>query len=500
MLLRYSGWLKPWIRLIHGSLSQFQQQEEEVRRGHSITPAIRNDVAEVLLAFFIPWDQIAVLFSLHCPDHAMRADACSHIWGIMEPTLPPHLRQYARNFSLIHKSKEEVAIDMSLRAMETGDTDFVDDPAIMSDDDSIPESSLLDTNTSFSKETLLMACHHIMSTWYNKDLMVAQTFGNLRVDWSHPAHLKEQNLTSTDLSAYPSSEIRFLPEQILQQWERQLKTLVSFADTDDSADVTEDFMGSLSNDIDVGLRPLLPEDDLAKVQDLQLLLDEDPSENAVIDLVSQMVPLNRKQRLVVKKIIQEALAWKDHPYDFSKRDQFLQYVRGEGGTGKTRIIKAIVVALTLLRRQHEVVLTAPTGSAADNIKYHTALGLGIGKRVNSKAPERIRRLWVRKTIFIIDEISMVDLKTLSDINHRCKIARALSADSPDLFGGLPVVIFTGDFYQFPPVKGLPLWQEPRFGKDDEFEGRQIWRRFTNVILLDQRMRQAEDLEFQDFLH
>ena len=159
--------------------------------------------------------------------------------------------------------------------------------------------------------------------------------------------------------------------------------------------------------------------------------------------------------------------------------------------------------MTLLRRQHEVVLTAPTGSAADNINgntYHTALGLGIGKRVNSKAPERIRRLWARKTIFIIDEISMVDLKTLSDINHRCKIARALSADSPDLFGGLPVVIFTGDFYQFPPVKGLPLWQEPRFGKDDEFEGQQIWRRFTNVILLDEQMRQAEDLEFQDFLH
>jgi hypothetical protein len=55
---------------------------------------------------------------------------------------------------------------------------------------------------------------------------------------------------------------------------------------------------------------------------------------------------------------------RDHPYNFSKRDQFFQYVGGEGGTGKTRIIKAVVVAMTLLRRQHEVVLTVPTGSAA----------------------------------------------------------------------------------------------------------------------------------------
>ena len=249
---------------------------------------------------------------------------------------------------------------------------------------------------------------------------------------------------------------------------------------------------------------LLPDDDLTKVHDSQFLLDEDPSDNVVIDMVCQVVPLNRKQRLVVKKVIREALAlvWRDHPYDYSKRDQFFEYVGGEGGTGKSRIIKAIVVAMTLLRRQHEVILTAPTGSAADNINgntYHTSLGMSIGKRVNPKAPQRVQRLWAKKTILIIDEISMVDLKTLSDINNRCKIARALSADSPDLFGGLPAVIFMGDFYQFPPVKGLPLWQEPRQGKDDEFAGFHIWRRFTNVIILDEQMRQASDLRFQDLL-
>jgi ATP-dependent exoDNAse (exonuclease V) alpha subunit len=75
-----------------------------------------------------------------------------------------------------------------------------------------------------------------------------------------------------------------------------------------------------------------------------------------------------------------------------------------------------------------VILTAPTGSAADNINgntYHTSLGMSIGKRVNPKAPQRVQPLWAKKTILIIDEISMVDLKTLSDINNRCKIARAL---------------------------------------------------------------------------
>ena len=288
---------------VHGSLSQFQQEEETVRRGHSITPAIQNDVAEVSLAFFIPWDKIPSLFTLHCPDHALRNDANSHVWSIIEPTLAPHLRQYARNFSLIHKSKEEVSIDISLRAMETGSTEYREDPVIMSDDD-FPESPVQEETWNFSTETLLMACHHIMSLWHKEDLMMAQRFRHLDVNWSHSAHLQEQNLSSLELSTfsfYPSSGLRILPENIIQQWERQLKTPVPSSSTDDSLDVTNDFMAPSSDDIDDGLQPLLQsEDDLSTLQDSPYLLHEDPSEATVIDLVSQQVPLNTKQRLVVE--------------------------------------------------------------------------------------------------------------------------------------------------------------------------------------------------------
>jgi RecG-like helicase len=43
------------------------------------------------------------------------------------------------------------------------------------------------------------------------------------------------------------------------------------------------------------------------------------------------------------------------------------HTSGEGGTGKTRIIKAMVAIMSLLNRQHEIMLMAPTGCAADNI-------------------------------------------------------------------------------------------------------------------------------------
>ena len=45
---------------LHGQLSEFQEEEETVKRGHAMTAAIRNDLAEVLPAFFVPWEK------LHC--------------------------------------------------------------------------------------------------------------------------------------------------------------------------------------------------------------------------------------------------------------------------------------------------------------------------------------------------------------------------------------------------------------------------------------------------
>lgn len=112
---------------------------------------------------------------------------------------------------------------------------------------------------------------------------------------------------------------------------------------------------------------------------------------------------------------------------------------------------------------------------------------------------RVRRLWSRKTIMIIDEVSMVDLSTLSMVDNHCKIARSLDRTSTDFFGGLPIVILMGDFFQFPPVRGPALWKEPRTGNNEDENGRLIWHQFKQVIILNEQMRQSEDASFRDFL-
>jgi hypothetical protein len=156
--------------------------------------------------------------------------------------------------------------------------------------------------------------------------------------------------------------------------------------------------------------------------------------------------------------------------------------------------------LEFLGRKHEIILTAPTGAAADNLggnTYHTSLGINLSYKTAVTA--RVRKLWARKTILVIDEMSMIDLKTLNVINNQCKVARSLPRTSPDLFGGLPIVILIGDFFQFPPVRGPPLWKTPRYGNEEDAVGKLLWQRFQNVIIIDEQMRQLEDPSFADFL-
>ncbi|OQE05196.1 hypothetical protein PENVUL_c026G03564 [Penicillium vulpinum] len=156
--------------------------------------------------------------------------------------------------------------------------------------------------------------------------------------------------------------------------------------------------------------------------------------------------------------------------------------------------------MDLINRKDEVILMAPTGAAADVIggnTYHTSLGISLNRFRQAGISTRIRRLWSQKTIMIIDEVSMIDQSALGIINMRFKAARSVDRDSSHLFGGSPVVILMGDFQQFPPVQGQPLWKLPR-SEADQY-GKLIWSQFKQVILLDEQMRQTEDLQYRSLL-
>ena len=69
------------------------------------------------------------------------------------------------------------------------------------------------------------------------------------------------------------------------------------------------------------------------------------------------------------------------------------------------------------------------------------------------------------------------------------------------FGGM-TVIFVGDFCQLPTVAGFDLWKKPARSSKKFLEiarGHELWRSLNAVVLLEEQMRQSEDLELQDLL-
>lgn len=92
---------------------------------------------------------------------------------------------------------------------------------------------------------------------------------------------------------------------------------------------------------------------------------------------------------------------------------------------------------------------------------------------------------------------MVELEMLSNMGQQLAKARGLSNSSTAVFGGLPIVIVMGDFYQFPPITGRPLWGEPQ--TDEDRNGKTLWLSFSSVITLTQQMRQQGDPIFTQLL-
>ncbi|KAL6229760.1 hypothetical protein BDW75DRAFT_245436 [Aspergillus navahoensis] len=142
----------------------------------------------------------------------------------------------------------------------------------------------------------------------------------------------------------------------------------------------DDFNIDLTGNV---LLPVLADVDVVPdLLHLRSRIGQSPTGASITSLVRELIPLNQKQRIIVEKVLTEILRCTNHPYNPSRRKQMLLYVGGEGGVGKSQIIKATTVAMDLLHRKNEIILMAPTGAAADVIggsTYHTSLGISLNR-------------------------------------------------------------------------------------------------------------------------
>ena len=157
-------------------------------------------------------------------------------------------------------------------------------------------------------------------------------------------------------------------------------------------------------------------------------------------------------------------------------DKYVQghniFITGPGGSGKSALIKLIYNhAKSGFKEIH---VTALTGCAAVllNCKaktLHSWSGIGLGDKTvedyiaKIKKHKFLKENWRKTNILVVDEVSMFSLKLFNMLNDIGKAVRG----NHHPFGGIQV-IFSGDFYQLPPVgnHGDPDTQRFCFESDD----------------------------------
>jgi len=140
-------------------------------------------------------------------------------------------------------------------------------------------------------------------------------------------------------------------------------------------------------------------------------------------------------------------------YKFNRGENL--FITGPGGTGKTFLIRHLINSAK--ENKKNVQVCALTGCASVLLNcgartIHSWSGIKLARGDTSKIIEsvlrsnRILKNWRSTKILIVDEVSMMSKKIFNILNE---IGKRVN-HSPLPFGGMQV-IFTGDFFQLPPV-------------------------------------------------
>ena len=180
------------------------------------------------------------------------------------------------------------------------------------------------------------------------------------------------------------------------------------------------------------------------------------------------------------------------------------FITGPAGTGKSKLLKHIVQYA--LKRYKRVQVCSTTGCSTDVLRQigvkradtiHSFSGIGFNELPLPLLIRKIKRSkfyknrWYDVEILIIDEVSMMSKQLLEILDA---IARAVRKDDRP-FGGIQVV-FSGDFYQLPPVGNREEPDTYAFCFDSH-----VFKELfgtENVVLLEKVFRQT-DATYQKML-
>ena len=180
-------------------------------------------------------------------------------------------------------------------------------------------------------------------------------------------------------------------------------------------------------------------------------------------------------------------------------NQLLVNINGEGGSGKSYLIKLLSSHLLQIaeenRRKNSIFRVAPTGIAAHGIHGHTLHGLlklpikGNFQDLSSTNLSTLQNSFREVFFLIFDEKSMIGLRIFGMMDQRLRQIRPSHGDK--FMGGLNCLLI-GDFAQLPPVLQKPLYFADPLSNALEIKGQNAYLAFNKTIRLEKAMRQQGD--------
>ncbi len=166
------------------------------------------------------------------------------------------------------------------------------------------------------------------------------------------------------------------------------------------------------------------------------------------------------------------------------------FLTGPAGSGKTYLLNQYIDHLK--KNDIRYAVTAATGIAATHLSgrtIHSWSGIGIHDHLSEKDITDILKNHLIKErikntkVLIIDEISMIHAHQLDLVNKVVRLARA----SWEPFGGMQV-IFSGDFFQLPPIVAKDTEKKRQFVFDA-----QSWKESDiKICYLSEQFRHTDD--------
>ena len=170
------------------------------------------------------------------------------------------------------------------------------------------------------------------------------------------------------------------------------------------------------------------------------------------------------------------------------------FITGPGGSGKSVLIKAIYQHAT--ENDKRIQVTAMTGCAACLLQckastLHSWSKIGLGTRTFDQIVKSIKRHetalenWLLTKILVVDEVSMMSKYIFELLD---KLGKTLRRNNKP-FGGIQV-IFSGDFFQLPPIETENIPGSELFCFESE-----EWERVfpvSNQVQLEKVFRQKDE--------